>query len=193
MKKLGFTLLEVLACMAIITVIAAILSPVLRSAKHSAQITSSISNLHQMHVALLLYQSANGGGNSYSSLASMGLPTEEQLMPNTHTPPLNLPYSIWRSPCGQNPSWDPSPNTTIQYEYLPSASLDNFEKVAPIYQENLTMFVDLNCAEHGEPLYSEYLPHRGLGVQLSGALLNRFKPGDCRFQRWWADGLDGGQ
>jgi prepilin-type N-terminal cleavage/methylation domain-containing protein len=186
LKKHGFSLLEIIACVAIIAIVAAILTPVFRATKHSAQITSSLSNLHQIYIALAMYQGANGGGGNYSSLAGMGLPEPEQLFSSTKALPLNLPLDVWRSPCGQNPAWT-SVLTSVQYVYFPGQDLDNYEKIAPLYQDNMAAFIDMNCAEHGEPLYSDYIPHRGLGVLLSGALVNRIKPGDSRYQKWWSD------
>jgi hypothetical protein len=134
-----------------------------------------------MSVALLLYQTSQGGGATYGTLSDMGLPDGFHVLQSR----LDLPLPIWQSPCGQNPSWEEKP-VVIQYEYFPETSLDNFPKTSSIYQENSTMFVDMNCAEHGEPLYSDFMQHRGLGVLLSGTLLNLNHPGDMRRQRWWS-------
>jgi prepilin-type N-terminal cleavage/methylation domain-containing protein len=184
----AFTLLEVLSSIAIISIVAAILISTLRSSKHSAQVTASLSNLHQLHIALALYQSANGGGEGYGSFAQMDLPTSEQLLANTHSLPLGLPLAIWKSPCGLSPAWATVP-TTIQYEYLLATSADNatgnFKRVSELYQDSLVAFSDMNCADPSEPLLSGYFPHLGLGVRLSGALVKQNKAGDYRFQKWW--------
>lgn len=55
-KRNGFSLLEILAVLAIITILAALLFPVLSSAKKSAKRITCISNLHQIGLAAGLYQ-----------------------------------------------------------------------------------------------------------------------------------------
>lgn len=183
--KRGFTLVEVITCLAIIAIVAAIAAPVFSQAKRSAKITASISNLHQMHLALKLYQFEHEGDGKYGKMAEMGLPTGEVLMRQR----LGLPLEIWKSPCGQNPSWAPVP-VVIQYDYYPDSGLDHFETIAPSFQENLIVLSDMHCADHGDPLYSDFVHHRGLGVLLSGALKNLNKPGDSRWQKWWSLPLD---
>jgi prepilin-type N-terminal cleavage/methylation domain-containing protein len=178
-RRAGFSLLEVIYCIAIIAIVAAILMPVFRSAKHSAQVTSSISNLHQMHTALLLYQTAQGSSAQYGSLAEMGLPSGDQAYESLH-----LPASLWLSPCGLNPSWAPGP-VRVQYEYFAQTSFTHWDEAIKEYQDNVVMFSDMNCAEHGEPLRSSFIIHQGLGVRLSGALLNLRKPGNYGQQSWW--------
>lgn len=58
----GFTLIEVLVVLGIIVVIAAVLLPVLISAKRSAKVTSDASNLHQIVLACQLYGQENDDG-----------------------------------------------------------------------------------------------------------------------------------
>ncbi len=180
-KRAGFTLLEVIYCIAIIAIISAIMTPVFRSAKHSAQITASISNLHQMHIALLLYQGNQGSGGQYNSLASMGLPADFEQGYD-----LIRELSLYKSPCGLNPSWSKEP-VQIEYEYFAMTSDTPPDEAIRKFQENTVMFTDMNCADHGDPLHSDFLPHRGLGVQLSGTLLNLNRPGDYLEQRWWSN------
>jgi prepilin-type N-terminal cleavage/methylation domain-containing protein len=177
----GFTLLEVLYCIAIIAIVAAILMPVFRSAKHSAQVTASISNLHQMYVALSLYQTAQGTGAQTGTLAEMGLPSGDRAYES-----LKIPSAVWRSPCGLNTSWAPGPVVNVQYEYFAQTSFTKWDEAIKTYQDNVVMFVDMNCSEHGEPLRSTFIVHQGLGVRLSGALLNLHKPGNYGQQSWWA-------
>jgi len=178
-KRSGFSLLEVIYCIAIIAIVAAILLPVFRNAKHSAHITASISSLHQMHTALMLYQTAQGSSAQSGSLPEMGLPSGDQAYESLH-----IPLAVWQSPCGLNPSWAPGP-VKVQYEYFAQTSQTHWDEAIRSYQDNVVMFVDMNCAEHGEPLRSDFILHRGLGVRLSGALLNLHKQGNYSRQAWW--------
>ena len=175
----GFTVVEVIFCIVIICIVAAILQPVFRSSRHSAQVSASLSNLHQMYVALMLYQGSEGASGQYGTLASMGLPSQPPQIFNGY-----IPKGLWHSPCGRNPEWFDS-TISVEYEYYAATSADPFDKVGKIYQENSVMFIDMNCSDHNEPLHSEFVLHQGLGVQLSGALLNLHKGGSFIFENWW--------
>lgn len=180
MKK-AFTLVETLVCIGIISIVAALTFPVFASAKHAAKIRVSSSNLHQIHLAMKLYQMDHDGDGNYGTLEQMGLPSGIGFLLSR----FGTPESLWQSPCGQNPAWFDRP-AVIQYDYMPENGLDSFPSISPIYRENLIMFDDMNCANKGEPMYSDFIRHRGLGVLLSGQLLNLNKVGDSRRQLWWS-------
>jgi prepilin-type N-terminal cleavage/methylation domain-containing protein/prepilin-type processing-associated H-X9-DG protein len=59
-KKLGFSLIELLVTIAIIAILAAILTPVISKVRESALQTKDISKLRGMSHAVLLYNSVNG-------------------------------------------------------------------------------------------------------------------------------------
>lgn len=61
-KFLGFTLIEMLVVMAIILIMAALISPVLSKARESGRTTKCSSNLHQLQLAVLNSASDSGGG-----------------------------------------------------------------------------------------------------------------------------------
>jgi prepilin-type N-terminal cleavage/methylation domain-containing protein/prepilin-type processing-associated H-X9-DG protein len=65
---LGFTLVEMLVVIAIISILAALLMPTLRSARESARRIACMSNLRQISMALLQYSGDNDGAFlSYSA------------------------------------------------------------------------------------------------------------------------------
>ena len=118
----------------------------------------------------------------YGSPAAMGFPSQEFITLNR----FGTPVSLWSSPCGQNFQWEPKP-IVIQYEFFPyQVTAEKEEKYAEQYHENLLTFRDLNCSDDYEDLFNPLLSHRGLGVLLSGQLVNLKKPGDIYFDpAWW--------
>lgn len=59
MKNRGFTLIELLVVIAVISILAALLFPVLLSARERGRQAACISNLHQLGTALMLYVQDN--------------------------------------------------------------------------------------------------------------------------------------
>lgn len=83
MRKRGFTLLELLVVIAVISILAALLLPTLGRAKESGRSTACLSNLHQIGIALQLYVS-----DSQNKLPTM---FDWSIDPssNTNGPPIN--------------------------------------------------------------------------------------------------------
>lgn len=69
----AFTLIEVLACIAIVLVVAAITFPLVVRAKDAAYQTKSIGNMRQIQMAIELYSQENNGA-PYGTMEEMGLP-----------------------------------------------------------------------------------------------------------------------
>ncbi len=139
-----------------------------------------------MHLALVLYQGEYGGEGIYGKPSAMGFPSQEYITLNR----LGTPLSLWQSPCGQNFKWEPKP-FVIQYEFFPYQVVEDKEvQYADQYRQNLLTFRDLNCSDDFEDLYNPLLSHRGLGVLLSGELVDIKKQGDIYFDPgWWATAL----
>lgn len=60
-RDTGFTLVELLAVIAIIAVLAAIVFPIVSRARHSSRKATCLLNLHQLHVAMMIYKDESGG------------------------------------------------------------------------------------------------------------------------------------
>jgi prepilin-type N-terminal cleavage/methylation domain-containing protein len=93
MKRRAFTLIEILVVTAIIAVLAGILLPVLAQAKRSAKRASSISNLKQCGIALLLYTDQHNGIED--------LPTIENARVVLAKAPTCDPNDYWRKGCSE--------------------------------------------------------------------------------------------
>ena len=95
----GFTLIESMVVISIIVLLAAIMLPVLASAKKMAKRTRSISNMHQIHMAVLLYAEAE----PYEGPLGLGLPPGLVAVKRAHNLPDDLfrtGGSGWKSPSG---------------------------------------------------------------------------------------------
>lgn len=84
MRKLAFTLIELLAVVGIIAILSAILYPTIASAKRSALRTQCISNMRQCGLALAMY--ADGGPESIPTyeFAIQTLPSAATCDPEDH-------------------------------------------------------------------------------------------------------------
>ena len=101
--KSAFTLIELLVVIAIIAILAALLLPALSRAKERAKRITSLNNVKQMSLTMLLYADDNddtlprGGGNGTPYWMS-------QTLRNTLNSTYNLPRKIFY--CPSNPSWN---------------------------------------------------------------------------------------
>jgi prepilin-type N-terminal cleavage/methylation domain-containing protein len=176
----AFTLMELLVVVALIAVLATVLTPVIVGAKHRAKQTGSGMNLKQIHIALMLYQGDWQGGGGYGDLPQMGMPPGTVLLRSR----LKLPVETWQSPCGTHPDFGPA---VIHYEYWLYEGGPEVEAASLAFEENLLLVSDVNCNSHDVKLGSTYMPRRGLGVLLSGQLVNHYKAGNLYRRKWWSD------
>jgi len=180
--KRGFTLVELLIVLSVVAVFCSIGFPVLASAKTAARETTSIQQLRQIHLGLMLYRSEYDGDGVYGSATDMGLPINDRRPAFTKLS--RVPLNLWTSPCGLHPS----EGIKILYPvyYFPSDDPPSFAKQSTAYQDNLILAFDMECSPSESDIYSHYLPKLGLGVLLSGTarrvrgLGNQFEPA------WWA-------
>jgi prepilin-type N-terminal cleavage/methylation domain-containing protein len=124
MIRHGFTLIEFMTAVAIILVVMAISIPVFTSARRSAQVTSSVQMLRQLHLSAKLYQSDYQGDGVYGDLPEMGLPSAY------HLELLSPTQSIYLySPCGQNLDWISEP-LAFDYIYRPGEGGQRFAETS---------------------------------------------------------------
>lgn len=169
-----------MVCLAIVATISALLTPVFARVKHAAQIQASVSNLHMMQTSLKVYQMDWEGDGNYGSPADMGLPTVQ----NGKNFDRLFPAELWKSPCGLNPGF--ADTALFDYCYRPFDE-QSFTDYSVRYRENTLLVYDLNCDDHAVPLHNPEFSHRGLGVLLSGQLVNRYAPGQMDYSdEWWS-------
>jgi len=94
-NALGFTLLELLIVIAIISTMAAIILPVMASARRDARRAVSTSNLKQCGMALLMYCDDYGGDKNMPS-GEVAAQVVLKKMPTCD------PHDTWRSSCSED-------------------------------------------------------------------------------------------
>ena len=175
MRRRAFSLVELIVVIAIISVLAALISPALWRVKHSVNMTSSMSRLRQLGVAVQMYQA------DYQ----LQRPSVGELPPYgyVYSEFMGFAKDFFVSPCGYKD--DIEGNTLgLSYQYWAG-----FEENEPLFQkhgDNSALFSDPDCNENGDQWRSQYQSKRGLAVLYSGQVVNRYKPGDPGTMDWWS-------
>ena len=171
MRTSGVTFVETLSCVAIVAIVAGIATPVFASVRERGVRTAAMSNLHQIHLATMLYRQEYAGAD-VGSAQEMGLPSI--LVPHA----LGALYDAgpWkgRSPCGVNPT-QPSllqSRHTLMYQPFRESASDTSPSWAGAverYGDRAWLFDDVNCDFRSSSYDDKYAPHRVLVVALSGS------------------------
>lgn len=184
----GFTLIEVLVVLAIVVVLVAIMTPVLSRAKRSAQISSSVQKLKQLHLALAVYQNdhASGGSDWYGrGLAPVWYYWNERFgfAKRDILTPCGFDQTLFESGPNTMPGWvsyvapfyDPVNNNPGMGDYLET------------YKENAVAFVDCYCNPPGTSMRDIPKLKRGIAVTLGGQLINRQRTGQGFLVQFYSD------
>lgn len=170
----GITLVEILVVIAILLVLAAIISPHLGTARRSAQIQSSLGRLRQNYLAIKLYQSEQDANVTYGHYEDMGLPGFMDINHWSYgVGQPSYPRAMFLSACGPHHS-----NGALGFTYWFPGS--RWPEQVALYQEDMILVSDLNCTDPGNDIYNPYDRTRALGVLLSGQLINRVRTGDSK-------------
>jgi|GEM_PF-2526020 len=155
MRRRGFTFIDLLVAIAIVAVVAAVLLPVMASAKARTNKSSCLSNLHNVAVAAQLYSA-----DSHDSLLPMvaGGLTYDQLLE-----PYNLIKNVWTCPTAAPENRDRTrsigPNRAL------AVSFDEGHEAGPISNSVLESpaqtinFVDDAATWPGSQATPERAPH----------------------------------
>jgi type II secretory pathway pseudopilin PulG len=174
--------MEVLVCIAVIAIVAAITYPVVVKAKDGGLKTQSISNMRQVHVALELYAQEYNGAPT-GTMEAMGLPpwpTAKYLgdaVKDLYPP--KRPSTKWNA-----------------YAYNPVPSeMDKRDPNWAEYTAEVGGNAVIVCDPFFNPLRTEdyemswmdpYVRKFVMGVTVSGTLVKRTRAGHMDL-RWWMD------
>lgn len=174
----GLTLTELLVVVAVVMVIAALVSPLIKDSKRSAQASASVQHLRQMHLAIDLYM-----GPDAPDVAPYDRPSEEHFYYGLFAKSPQL----LKSPCGDPMIWTGE-------RYIQSITGYAIKGVEPLgesqrayfetQRENSILITDMSCNDFGIwdfPATTKL----GLGVKRSGQLLRIKKTGMPSDFRWW--------
>jgi len=177
-RRSGITFVETMAVTLIIIVISAALIPVFRAVKERSLIQSSCMRLKQLHVAITLYRTDWDSGG-YANQYAAGLPPYSYV----YASHFGLGKGFFVSPCGYKPSIEGNLNH-LSYQYAPSP-YESFSKYLSEHLEESLVMNDPHCNPDDIAYNSPFLPKRGLGVVLSGRLINQYKRGSPGSLEWW--------
>lgn len=177
-KVLGLTLAELLVVVAVVMVLAAVLSPMIKESKRSAQASASVQHLRQMHLAIDLYM-----GPDAPDVAPYDRPSEEHFYYGLFAKSPQL----LKSPCGDPMLW-------TGQKYVQSITGYGIKGVGPadpsywayfeLHRENSILITDQSCNDFGVWDFPS-TTKLGLGVRRSGQLLRVKKTGMPSDFRWW--------
>lgn len=175
--KKGFTLLEVMMVLSIITVLASIILPVLARAKRQAKRAVSTSNLHQCWLSLRMYCDDYGGERA--------MPNADAATQLLATAPTCDPNDTWRQSCSESFG----PPLIGSYGYVRSSyscsTQDGWNWLLGL-KRNPILLVSIYYADkvpdafHGEGpglsagIHNYYMPDHVLRLRLDGSV--RYEP-----------------
>lgn len=205
MRRLGFTLTEALVSLGVIAIVAAIMTPVVISARKSARIGASQLHLKQLWTAVQLYRNDYDGVDVFNDARDyyrLGLPT-----PDAHgQEPLvgvlddyGATRELWQSPCGDDqvifetgPTFVRGRISYVPYFYAPTSlssagNAADYGDYIRTYKENIVIFVDPYCNPTGTSMRAIRKEKRGIAILHSGEITNRVGQGNAFFLQWYSN------
>ncbi|MFM9874185.1 MAG: type II secretion system protein [Fimbriimonadaceae bacterium] len=165
----AFTVVELLVVTGIIALLAALISPSLHKAKHSAQISSSVSRLRQLHIAARIY------------LDDDPMATNRLTNEYVYSTYLGFGEAFFISPCGQKQNeFGQIYKGSYWYASEPNVPKTYFEQ----YRENAIQFADTDCDPEGS-WDSPIALKRALAVTDGGQIINKVRYGNPHRIEWW--------
>jgi prepilin-type N-terminal cleavage/methylation domain-containing protein len=190
-RRHGFTLVEVLVSLAIVALLAALLTPVFARAKDRAQVAESVLKLKQCHLALQLYRDQWDGDDTSGDFFRMGL-WQEWDMRQLWWDFVEIPEDFLQSPCKR--AYSGFSNLSIKWNQITYAP-DYYNKWAELngnnvgylakYRWRALAFMDTYCTDPPLEPFNPYRTKRFLAILLNGELVNKRRAGSMyRFENW---------
>lgn len=195
MRRRGLTLVEALIVLAVIAIVAGLLTPVFMKVKQNARVATSVGNVKQLLSALMLYRQEYEGVDVFDGQRAYyraGLPASKVgLWPREQLSPYGATDEVWRPPCGfdmiiydTSPCWGEFNQicyVSVFYDpinMLPgTGNLSDLGDYLQTYRENAVAFVDPYCNPPGTDFGNSDLAKRAIGGLLSGQVVNKFAKG----------------
>lgn len=182
-RSKAFTVIELLTCISIIIIVAAILQPVFVRAREAAKIAKSESNLKQIATEVVLYQTEYDGVGKYCDAFCMGLPPSP-------------PYGKLKSLFTLLPPNSPHPMTPIAgklyYGLYNDPNVDGqsltWKSYAETFQDRSIIYCDPFNNPKNLPLDNgSFIIRRLIGVSLGGSIVKFQDTGEWMERQWWAN------
>jgi type II secretory pathway pseudopilin PulG len=177
----GFSMGELLIGVALILLLASLLSPLLVRAKWAAKRSVCEDKLRQLQYALCLYRSEEGGDGVFGPAELMGLPPDILTVRTRY----RLPETLGR--CGGYP--DARAGAAVFQRMFDISARDPQGRWARYVQsalEGAVIIIDTNHDRADSARFSPFYTHSAFGVNLSGSLVFRRRVGDPRTLDFWS-------
>jgi type II secretory pathway pseudopilin PulG len=180
----AFTIAELLAVAAIVTILASLGFYVARAAIGSARTTSAEELLHQNQLALSLYRADYEPVSEFGTNVDQGLPSDEQLtLAAIYGHPIaGIGRERLTSPCGTE--INVLGDRLMDIDYYPSTEVD-YVKHSKKRGANSIIFADFGCGPYKANAFDSMSLHFGIAVTLDGTLLHRQAYGTAMTPEWF--------
>lgn len=178
MKK-AFTITELLICVTILVLLAALTYPLSAAAIQTAKETKVRSNLSQILKASLIYTADYQ--DHFAPGTIKGWPTP-MVVGNPH---LGFPVELVQPECRKVSVNDPLSffGWWINWpdDYVTAKVLASYDK----YGESMIVFSNKSCNPPDVTIHTTFKSRRAFGVELNGRVRVQRRPGDWERQDWW--------
>jgi prepilin-type N-terminal cleavage/methylation domain-containing protein len=176
----AFSLIEVLICIAIISIVAAITFPIFSAAKVASLKTASKSNLRQLWLAVELYRQDHEPNVAYGRPDAMGLPTDDYFHLEIQHAKKLLPPHIGPTPMFKQYLYYP-PNPRFAQKEM----VDSFEAWALHCRASMPLIADFNFNDKEINLFNPYKSVHGIGIDVAGRIMSQTQSGNVLSPSWW--------
>lgn len=178
MRK-AFTIVELLVCVAILVLLAAITYPLSASAIQAAKETKVRSNLSQLYKASVIYSADYQ--DHFAPGTIQGWPNAE-VTGKTH---LGFPLYLTEPICRKSSLNDPLTGFGWWIDWTAPHAAANAILDYEIYGESMIAYSNHSCNPPEITIQSEFQSRRAFGVELTGRVKLINRPGDWYQQEWW--------